>query len=303
MSTLVLLVVCLLQAAPPAPSGQTLADDVAKLAAASSNEERFAALTGLLRARGVPFEVEPFALDEPIGREPRTEGRNVVVSVGEGAGGLLIGAHYDAARLADGALSGGAVDNGASSVLLVRLAERLRAEPLPVRVRVVWFDMEELGLIGSRRWLERHAADRPDAMLNFDVNAYGDTVVFGPSSRPEHAGLKRALLQTCASQGVDCIAFPQMPPGDDRSFVQAGIPTLSIAVIPAIDAHQLWLLMNGGPDSGLAPGVRPTPLQIIHTAGDTMDKVDERSLAMMLRFTSSLVRTVAREVSGAPAVR
>ena len=132
------------------------------------------------------------------------------------------------------------------------------------------------------------------AMLNFDINVYGNTVLFGPSERPESAALRRMLVQTCASEEIPCVAFPLMPPGDDRPFVKAGVPTISIGVLPAIEAHQVWLMMNAGSKGGLAPGAMPAILQTIHTADDTVDKVDEAAMAMMLRFATSLVRSVVR---------
>lgn len=286
--------VTILQTAPSPAPPDGLVEDVRKLESAGTNDARFEALSALLRARNLPFTVEPFTIEKPIGREPRTEGRNVVVSLGEGTEELVIGAHYDAARLADGTLSRGAVDNGASSVVLVRLAEALRAEKLPLRLRIVWFDMEELGLIGSARYVQHHASDRIVAMLNLDINAYGNTVLFGPSERADNAGLRRAFVQTCAAEDVACVGFPQLPPGDDRSFVKTGIPTISLAVLPAVEAHQLWLIMNAGTNAGLAQGTTPPILRTIHTAEDTSAKVDAESMARVLRFALTLVRTVAR---------
>ena len=58
-------------------------------------------------------------------------------------------------------------------------------------------------------------------MLNFDINAYGDTIMFGPAERPESAALRRAFLETCAAADIPCVGFAQMPPCDDRSFVRA----------------------------------------------------------------------------------
>ena len=143
-------------------------DDVRRLSAAATNEARFDALTTMRHGRGLMFSVETFSIDKPLGREPRTEGRNIVVTLGDGPQDIVVGAHYDAARLPDGSLSRGAVDNAASSVMLVRVAEALRSASLPVRIRIVWFDMEELGLIGSARYVKQHAADPMTAMLNFD---------------------------------------------------------------------------------------------------------------------------------------
>jgi Zn-dependent M28 family amino/carboxypeptidase len=235
------------------------------LAAASTNEARFDVLTTMLRGRGLTFEIEPFTIEKPVGREPRTEGRNVVLTHGDGLEEVVIGAHYDAARLADGSLSRGAVDNGASSVMLIRLEELLKQEKLAVRVRVVWFDMEELGLLGSAHYVRAHTSDRIGAMLNFDINAYGNTIVFGPSERPGNAALRRTFVQTCAAEDVACVGFAQMPPGDHRSFVKAGIPTISVGSVSAIEAHQVWFMMNAGANSGLAQGTVPPIMRTIHT--------------------------------------
>jgi Zn-dependent M28 family amino/carboxypeptidase len=291
-SLITALALTLLQAASPSADG--LLEDVRKLSSATSNEGRFDALTAMLRARNVVFTVEPFAIEKPVGAEPRTEGRNVVVTIGTGPEQVVVGAHYDATRLKDGALSVGAVDNAASSVILIHLAEALRGEPLQKRLKIVWFDMEELGLLGSDKYVQAHAGDSIAAMLNFDVNGYGDTVLYGPSERTESASLRGALLQTCAAESRVCIAFPQMPPGDDRSFVKAKVPTLSLATLPALEAHQLWLLGNGGQNSGLASGFAPPILTTIHTPDDTPSKLDGQSMLRTLRFALALVRTVGR---------
>ena len=98
----------------------------------------------------------------------------------DGARKSSIGAHYDAARLPDGTLSRGAVDNAASTVILVRLAETLSKMRLRTQTRIVFFDMEELGLLGSAEFVRAHR-DRPmRAMVNLDVNAFGDAVMIGP---------------------------------------------------------------------------------------------------------------------------
>ena len=290
MTELLLLVLVTLLQTPPA----TLADDVASLAASTTNEARFDALTALLRARNLAFTVEPFTIEKPLRGEPRTAGRNIVLTFGAGTEEVVVAAHYDAVRLPDGSLSKGAVDNAGSSVILVRLADAIKAESLPVRVRIVWFDMEELGLLGSAQYMTAHASDRITAMLNFDINAYGNTILFGPSERTDNASLRSAFVQTCAVEDAACIGLPQMPPGDDRSFIKAGIPAISIGMVGAIEAHQVWLMMNAGKESGLAEGTAPQIMRTIHTAADTPDKVDEERMASMLRFAVTLVRSVTR---------
>jgi hypothetical protein len=285
-----LMAVLTLLQVPPALSPESIVDDVGKLTAARDNDARFDALREMLRARNLTATVEPFTIEKPLDREPRTRGRNVVVSIGEGVEYVLVGAHYDAERLPDGSLSQGAVDNGASAVMLVRLAESLRNGAPPVRVRIVWFDMEEVGLVGSRRYLEAHAGDRIGAMLNFDINGYGDTVLFGAPAGGEDARLRKVSVETCASEGIDCLRFAMMPPGDDRTFGRAKIPTLSIATLPAVEAHQLWLTLHAGAASGLAPGTVPAVMRTIHTPDDVLAKIDGGSVARIHRFALALVR-------------
>lgn len=139
-------------------------------------------LTAMLRERNVAFSVQPFALDQPIRREPRTEGRNLIVTIGQGVESVVVGAHYDAVRLSDGTLSRGAVDNAASSVVLLHLAEALKSDQLPRQIKLVWFDMEELGLVGSRRYIAAYGTAGLTAMLNLDVNGYGDAILYGRRS-------------------------------------------------------------------------------------------------------------------------
>jgi hypothetical protein len=131
-------------------------------------------------------------------------------------------------------------------------------------------------------------------MLNFDINAYGDTIMFGPAERPESAALRRAFVQTCAAEDIPCVGFVQMPPSDDRSFVRAGVPAISVAIVPALDVHQLWLMMNAGANSGLAQGLAPSILRTIHSPDDTADKLNEEAMRRVQRFAASLVRSVAR---------
>jgi len=277
----------------PAQPSLTLRAAVERLTTSTSNEQRFEAMTALLRARNIPFTVERVTIAQAVGAEPRTEGRNIVASFGTGAAQTVVGAHYDAARIPGGALSRGAVDNAASSVVLLQLADAFRSQPPAGRVTLVWFDMEEIGLVGSSKYVEAHRADRITAMINLDVNAYGDTVIFGASHGRENAAARQALLETCAALDATCLGFAQMPAGDDRPFASAGIPSLSLAILPEQEAHQLWLMM-GGPQAGLSKETIPPILKTLHTVDDVIEKVDTIAVARVAVFTSDLIKRLAR---------
>lgn len=253
----------------------------------ATNEERFEALTAILAERSVAFEVEPFTI-EPRKGEPRTAGRNVVVTIPGGAPEIIVGAHYDASRLSDGTLSAGAVDNAASVIILVRLAETLSKARRNARIRVVFFDMEELGLLGSAQFVRAHRGRPMRAMVNLDVNAFGDTLIFGPRTATNDAPF-RAVRAACAAVAANCVEFPKMPTSDDVSFQKGEIPAISIATVAEVQAHQLWLLMNGGKDAGLQTGFVPQVLRTIHTAADASSLVEPHAMVRAYRVALALI--------------
>ena len=69
---------------------------------------------------------------------------------------IVVCAHYDTVPY-----SGGADDNGSGVAVLLELARRSAGRSLPAEIRLLWFDAEEVGLAGSRAWVDRlDLADR-----------------------------------------------------------------------------------------------------------------------------------------------
>jgi hypothetical protein len=60
-------------------------------------------------------------------------------------------------------------------------------------------------------------------------------------------------------------------------------------VLPAIEAHQIWLLLNGGKESGLAAGFAPSILRTIHTPEDTADKLTPQGMTLIYNTVVDLV--------------
>jgi hypothetical protein len=152
--------------------------------------------------------------------------------------------------------------------------------------------MEESGLIGSTKYVEAHQTDRIAAMLNYDINGYGNTVLFGPPSGGADPRLHRIMLETCAAESIDCLRFDAMPPSDDRPFGARKIPTLSMAILPAAEAHQVWLLLHAK-GAGFAPGFAPPIFGTIHTPGDVPEKLEAPAMATAGRLATALIRSVS----------
>ena len=106
--------------------------------------------------------------------------RNVIAELNNDISGdevLVIGAHYDTTPW-----SAGANDNGSGVASALILAEELSDDALPFDLRFVFFGSEETGLHGSNYYageLSNEEVDRITAMINIDVVATGDLLVFG----------------------------------------------------------------------------------------------------------------------------
>ena len=291
-------------AAPAAAQDLDLRAQVAAFVQ-SSNEARTQVVIDQLRAAGFEPVVETFA-----GGNPRTgemEGRNVVVTIGDGPREILLTAHYDAVVLRDGTMSQGVVDNAASVVGVIEAAKILRSKDLNHRIRIILFDQEELGLIGARKWIEAHGLANVAAVVNSDVAGYGDTLMYGLNNGAQSAGVTRALREVCAERAMHCVGFPVYPPSDDRAFSGAGlgegaapaavVPTLSLGFQDHVGAHQMWLAFNGGETNGLAEGFVPRVFQLIHSADDTMEQIDPATVKTAGEVYAALVERLDAQLA------
>lgn len=270
---------------PPASAGDVIG--LARRFVQPSNDLRLGVLEEELQRRELPYVLQSFAREGAAGGRPG--GHNVVVSLGAGPPGVIVGGHFDAVRLDDGALSQGLVDNAAGVIVLLQVAENLRDAALQGTVHVVFFDMEELGLLGSQAYVESLEPAAGAAMVNVDIVGYGDTLLYGPGDLTSEHSLTGRVHRVCARHAVACVGTPRMPPSDDRSFQRAGIPAVSLAMLPAEEAHRTWLFLNGDVSDTLRDALTPAILRTIHTARDTADKLEPEAVARATGIVTDLV--------------
>jgi len=224
-----------------------------------SNSARLEVLKEILRERGIPFELQSFqSAPSPHGR---TQGTNIIMSFGPDTKEITVCAHYDAVESTEGGLIGGMVDNGAAVIILVDLAKALKSHTLRHRVRVVLFDMEEIGLLGSRAYVATH---KPEiiAAINVDVAGMGSTMAYAPGKAERVAHIQKAIGLACTELEFSCLEFPNFPPGDDRTFQEMNLPVVSMAFIPPLESIlKIQSLMK-----------------LLHTQDDNLDKIDATTL-------------------------
>lgn len=252
-----------------------------------SNAARLDVLLRQLREEGFAPTVETF---EGGGRGGPMQGSNVIVTIGDGPKEILLTAHYDAVKLRDGTMSQGVIDNAGSVVALIEAAKVLRDAPLTHRIRIIFFDQEELGLIGAKKWIEAHGIANVAAVVNSDIAAYGDTLMYGQNNGAQSAFVTRAVQELCAERAMQCVGFPEYPPSDDRAFSAAGAPVVSLGFQDEIGAHQMWLAFNGGETNGLAEGFTPQVFRVIHSKDDAIEAVEGHTIDLAGRTYAALIQ-------------
>lgn len=243
-----------------------------------------AARTGGIVELALPTVTAPHDFAPPVSATPtgalrvafRTDvvkSANIVARVKAGGhrrpGVVVLGAHFD--HLGTGFPG---ADDDASGVAALTEAARIlsaNAEILGRDVVLVAFGAEEWGLRGSAAFVASWPKDQPIvAMINADTvgrRGVADVNVVGVSKHPRLARtVAAALEQANLDVGRDIDAFAFAYGSDHWSFHEAGVP--------AVD---LW--------SG--------DYQVMHTAGDTADQVDEAKVSRIGRALALAAMAVA----------
>lgn len=179
---------------------------------------------------------------------------------------ILVGAHMDSWDI-----SQGATDNGIGSAVLFDVA-RLLAACSPrneYTVEFVWFNGEELGLWGSKRYAGRHQPDEIAAMVNLDMT--GSPVSFNAMGFDEAVPLLKGIVS-----GLPGYALQK-----------------DIQSVPWTNSDHQPFLLRGIPTIGVGGRLDPDDVRFYHDFGDTFDKVNRQYLSDAAAVTGVLIATLA----------
>lgn len=141
---------------------------------------------------------------------------------------VVAGAHLDSVSRGPGAN-----DNASGSSTLIELAKSFRGIDTRNDLRLVWFDGEEAGLLGSRAHVRANAADsaRTVAMINMDMVGSLKGDVGASLGRSTPAGIDDAYKAVMARTGLKGVVRSERHSRSDHaSFDSAGIPVLDFGV-------------------------------------------------------------------------
>jgi len=196
---------------------------------------------------------------------------NVIAETPGGEEGRLVmaGGHLDSVPGGPGIN-----DNGSGAATLIEAAEAIGPDPPGARVRLAFWGAEELGLLGSRRYVRSLARDerrRIRAYINLDI-------VGSPNAVPEFYADGDArlagVLRSAAGRSLGRVAAGGS--SDHAPFQEAGVPVNG--------------LYTGSTERG--PGGRPRD-PCYHLACDTVENVDQVVLLRMARAAAGALRRLS----------
>jgi hypothetical protein len=275
MRSAIALLVCLPVAAGPAYDGAGFEKRVGAIAAGADRAARRAAIAAQLTALGIPYRLEDFS------SSGRT-GVNILASLPAPVGArweILLGAHSDRVDVGQGA-----VDDASGVSAVLELLAAFKRKPLTAfRLSAAFFDLEEVGLVGSGAYVAAHRESLPAIYLNFDVFAYGQTLWVGSANDQSPSG--RAMREAATASRFPLVMGPDYPPGDDRVFVGAKVETLGLALIDGVEIPTILDVFHGR-----KPEQMPRSLTILHSSNDTQDKIAGADVARALPTVERAIR-------------
>ena len=177
---------------------------------------------------------------------------------------VVLGAHYDTVPNVPGAN-----DNGSGVAVLLTIARAIADREYPFTVRFAAFGAEELGLFGSRHYVDRLSNDElasTMAMLNFDALGSGPVTAAGGS--PD---LLHKIAAYADDHGIDLETSSPLTANigsDHAPFDEAGVPYIFFV----------------GED-----------LSRIHTPDDTLEFVDAPLLGTSAALAIALLDILAKQ--------
>jgi hypothetical protein len=239
-----------------------------------------------------------------------------VVGVKQGGGrNVILTAHYDTVY------TDGAIDNG-SGVAAVLETARILSGKETATVYVVFFDAEEIGLLGSEAFVAAHDLCN-SVCINVDSIASGDTVYVGGTYRYEEMWLPYYRTDVNLDQYVAGIAEDILGYTPERwvledvggysdfvSFAKVGIPSTDIstmdseaAKIPVVSEEKLsenaltWL--RGGKVVYYEEDRFSKIIPFIHTRFDDVDHFDEAVFYDATRIVAEAAYRLSSPYEGA----
>lgn len=201
--------------------------------------------------RLVPGYEQPFSVSQAGSLSEGTGGVNILgVIPGKKDETIVISAHYDHLGNRDGKVYYGADDNASGTVALLAMAEYFKKNTPEHRIIIAFFDAEEMGLRGSRYFVNATDLEKEKIVLNInmDMVARGDKNELYACGTYYSPQLKPPVESVPKAEGISLLFGHDNPSSGDNdwtnqsdqgSFHAKKIPFLYFGVEDHPDYHRI----------------------------------------------------------------
>jgi len=146
---------------------------------------------------------------------------------------IIFTAHYDVVFG-----SSGANDNASSIAILLELADHIIQFGSNHPVKIIFFDKEENGGLGSSYHLENTQYNSDSTFINLDVCGCGDFIAFCDMSNTDN-NIASSFYKTEIQDKYNLESVLRFPFSDADIISEAGYDVISISVFPESDLEKL----------------------------------------------------------------
>jgi Iap family predicted aminopeptidase len=192
---------------------------------------------------------------------------NLAVSLrGKVKDAIVIGAHIDSWDLGQGA-----IDNGQGTAILFDLA-RVFIKYFPENyytINFVWFNGEELGLLGSKKYIDMHKNEKIIAMINMDM--------------------------TGIPQGINCMGFDEFIPFFKDIAAKLNGFELKEGIIstPWTNSDHEPFMLQGIPSFSVMGHLEEDMYRYYHEMGDSFDKVNKTYISEAVAVIGIIIKELS----------
>ena len=181
-------------------------------------------------------------------------------------------AHYDSVIY-----SSGAWDNGTGSLTIMELMHYFNANKPKRTLKFIWCGSEEIGLVGSRAYCEKHEEELKNTLFNINVDMTGTLLGFEIAVCSCEEAVAKYIDILGKIEGFPIKTSIDMYSSDSSSFAVAGVPAVTFA----------RLAPRGGAE--------------IHSRRDILDHLDPekfiKTVEFMAKFSENVINAKVFPVS------
>ncbi len=259
--------------------------DIVKKLENKTNEERRNIIIKILKNKKIKYTLEEYNY---FG----TKGINIITEFGKGKKYSIASAHYDVVFG-----SPGANDDGSAIAVLLKLIDYFRKVKLKNRIKIIFFDDEEIGRLGSLSYIEKYGLRDLIGVYHMELVGMGDSIGLWPITNfNKDSYIIEIIEKIMRKKKIYYEKVGQLPAfyGDDLSFREHGFKhAVCISVAYKKDKEKIKSFVKSSIPSIILKyylGLVPKMFKLYHSRNDKSIYLNEEAMRMTAEvLTESLI--------------